>query len=236
MTALIDWKNNACGHKMIASFSGGKDSVLALYKAMKVGEAIGLIVMLEEEGKRSRSHGMPPELIRAQAKSIGLPVYTAATSWTDYEQVFISLLKKAKIKGAEMLVTGDLDMPAHGCWHEKVTKNAGLKLGMPLWEMNHREAVEEFINLGFVTIIVTVNLSLGMQENDLGRMLTHEYVKELEARGIDPCGEGGEFHTTVIDGPIFKYPIPVRKCEIIKDGEYAFLPLELDQMSDADAL
>ncbi|MER2120303.1 MAG: diphthine--ammonia ligase [Solibacillus sp.] len=228
MAELMDWKNSAHGQKFIASFSGGKDSALALYKAMMVGEAVGLIVMLEEEGKRSRSHGMPPELIHAQARSIGLPVYTAAASWRDYEKVFIRLLEKAKNQGSEVLVTGDLDMPAHGCWHEKVTKYAGLKLGMPLWEMNHHEAVEEFINLGFVTIIVTVNLSLGMREDDLGRTLTHEYVKELEARGIDPCGEGGEFHTTVLDGPIFKHPIPVRKCEIFKDGEYAFLPLELD--------
>ena len=140
----------------------------------------------------------------------------------------MNLLEKAKSQGAEVLVTGDLDMPAHGCWHEKVAKNAGLKLGMPLWEMGHREAVEEFINLGFVTIIVTVNLALGMREDDLGRILTYEYVKELEARGVDPCGEGGEFHTTVIDGPIFKHPVSVRKCEIMKDGEYAFLPLELD--------
>ncbi|MCT4477798.1 ATPase [Bacillus sp. BA3] len=236
MSELIDWKNSARGHKFIASFSGGKDSVLALYKAMKIGEAVGLIVMLEEEGKRSRSHGMPPELIHAQAESIGLPVYTAAASWTDYEKVFMHLLENAKNQGAEVLVTGDLDMPAHGCWHDKVTKNAGLKLGMPLWEMNHREAVEEFMNLGFVTIIVTVNLSLGMTEDDLGRTLTHEYVKELEARGIDPCGEGGEFHTTVIDGPIFKQPITVRKCEIIKDGEYAFLPLELDKMTNMSTL
>lgn len=227
----MDWKNSAHGHKFITSFSGGKDSVLALYKAMQIGEAIGLIVMLEEEGKSSRSHGMPPELIHAQATSIGLPVYTAASSWADYEKVFMNLLEKAKNQGAEVLVTGDLDMPAHGCWHEKVTKNSGLKLGMPLWEMDHREAVEAFINLGFVTIIVTVNLSLGMREDDLGRTLTHEYVKELEARGIDPCGEGGEFHTTVIDGPLFKYPIQVHKCEIVKNGEYAFLPLELDQMA-----
>ncbi|UPW81260.1 diphthine--ammonia ligase [Lysinibacillus sp. Ag94] len=228
MAELMDWKNNTRGQKFIASFSGGKDSVLALYKAMKDGEALGLIVMLEEEGERSRSHGMPPELIHAQAKSIGLPVYTAAASWTEYEMVFMRLLEKAKNQGAEVLVTGDLDMPEHGCWHDKVTKNAGLKLGMPLWEMDHREAVEEFINLGFVTIIVTVNLSLGMREEDLGRTLTYEYIKELEARGIDPCGEGGEFHTTVLDGPIFKQPIPVRKCAMIRNGEYAFLPLELD--------
>ncbi|WP_212979477.1 diphthine--ammonia ligase [Paenibacillus azoreducens] len=231
MTEDMNWKNGACGHKFIASFSGGKDSVLALYKAMQVGEAVGLIIMLEEEGKRSRSHGMPPEIIRAQAESVGLPVYTGAASWTDYESVFTGLLKQAKNKGAEALVTGDLDMPAHGCWHDKVTKNAGLKLGMPLWEMDHLEAVQEFINLGFVTMLVTVNLSLGMKEEDLGRVLTHEFVEELQARGIDPCGEGGEFHTTVIDGPIFKHPITVRKCEIVRDGDYAFLPLELDRMA-----
>lgn len=180
MEELPDWKNGARGQKFITSFSGGKDSVLALFKAMNVGEAVGLIVMLEEEGKRSRSHGMSPEFIHAQAKSIGLPIYTSASSWKDYEKVFIRLLEAAKNQGAEVLVTGDLDMPAHGCWHDKVTKEVGLKLGMPLWEMNLRAAVEEFINLGFITVIVTVNLSLGMREDDLGRTLTHEYSRSLK--------------------------------------------------------
>ncbi|GMK46840.1 ATPase [Paenibacillus glycanilyticus] len=227
MKETVNWKNGAHGHKFIASFSGGKDSTLALYKSMQVGEPIGLIVMMEEEGKRSRSHGMPPKLIRAQAESIGLPVYTAAASWKDYEKEFIALLKQAKHEGAEALVTGDLDMPVQDCWHDKVTQIAGLKLGMPLWQMDHLEAVEEFVNLGFISVVVTVNLSLGMKEEDLGRVLTHDYIQELLARGIDPCGEGGEFHTTVIDGPLFKYPIPIRKGSIVRNGEYAFLPLEL---------
>ncbi|WP_170312285.1 diphthine--ammonia ligase [Paenibacillus sacheonensis] len=221
------WRTGANGRKFIASFSGGKDSVLALYKSMKVGDAIGLIVMMEEEGKRSRSHGMPPELIRAQAESIGLPVYAAAASWDDYEREFMALLERAGRQGAEALVTGDLDMPVDNCWHDKVTRNAGLHLGMPLWEMDHLEAVSEFIDLGFIATLVTVNLSLGMWEEDLGRTLTRDYVKELQARGIDPCGEGGEFHTTVTDGPLFNHPIPVRQGSIVRTGEYAFLPLEL---------
>lgn len=225
----MDWKTNAQGHKFIASFSGGKDSMLALYKSMRVGEAVGLIVMLEEEGNRSRSHGMPPKLIQAQANSIGLPVFTAAASWENYEQVFISLLEQVKQQGAEVLVTGDLDMPAHGCWHDKVTHIAGLKLSMPLWEMDHREAVEEFIRLGFISVVVTVNLSLGMREEDLGRAISYEFVQELIERGVDPCGEGGEFHTTVINGPLFQYPLPIRKGDIIRKDEYAFLPLELDE-------
>lgn len=230
MDTVRNWKNGADGRKFIASFSGGKDSVLALYKAMKVGEALGLIVMLEEEGKRSRSHGMPPEIIHAQAEAIGLPVYKASASWADYEEVFINLLENAKHQGAEVLVTGDLDMTAHGCWQDEVSSKVGLNLGMPLWQMDHRETVEEFINLGFISILVTVNLSLNMREDDLGRILTLAYVEELVARGIDPCGEGGEFHTTVIDGPLFKHRIPVRQCDIIRHGEYAFLPLELDQI------
>ncbi|WP_068779560.1 diphthine--ammonia ligase [Paenibacillus sp. GM2] len=229
MSEAINWKHGAVGHKFVASYSGGKDSTLALYKAMQAGEAVGLIMMLEEEGKRSRSHGMPPEIIQAQAESIALPIFTAATSWEDYERNFMRLLAEAKHQGAEVLVTGDLDVPVEDCWHDRVTRNAGLGLGMPLWEMDHRDAVEEFINLGFVTMLVTVNLELGMSEDDLGRILTQEYVDELVARGIDPCGEGGEFHTTVIDGPLFKHPIPIRKCGILRDGKYAFLPLELEQ-------
>ncbi|MCU4387889.1 Dph6-related ATP pyrophosphatase [Acinetobacter haemolyticus] len=224
------WKNNATNSRSVVSFSGGKDSSLALYHAMQTGTVIGLIVMLEEQGQRSRSHAMPLDIIHAQANAIGLPVFMASSSWADYETKFIELLEQAKQQNAEVLVTGDLDMPEHGCWHDRVTQQVGLKLGMPLWLHPHREVVEEFINLGFQSVIVTVNLKLGMKIEDLGKTLTLEYIQELENRGIDPCGEGGEFHTTVIDGPIFNKAIPVRRGDIVYHEEYAFLPLELDQI------
>lgn len=224
------WKTNAHNRPSIVSFSGGKDSSLALYHAMQTGNVIGLIVMLEEQGQRSRSHAMPLDIIRAQAQAIGLPVFMASSSWNDYENKFINLLNEAKQKGAEVLVTGDLDMPEQGCWHDRVTKTVGLKLGMPLWLRPHREVVEEFIQLGFQSVVVTVNLKLGMKVEDLGQVLSLEYIQELENRGIDPCGEGGEFHTTVIDGPIFNKAIPVRKLDIVYHEEYAFLSLELDQI------
>ncbi|MEI1696186.1 diphthine--ammonia ligase [Acinetobacter baumannii] len=224
------WKTNAHNRPSIVSFSGGKDSSLALYHAMQTGNVIGLIVMLEEQGQRSRSHAMPLDIIRAQAQAIGLPVFMASSSWNDYENKFINLLNEAKQKGAEVLVTGDLDMPEHGCWHDRVTQTVGLKLGISLWLRPHREVVEEFIQLGFQSVVVTVNLKLGMKVEDLGQVLSLEYIQELENRGIDPCGEGGEFHTTVIDGPIFNKAIPVRKLDIVYHEEYAFLPLELDQI------
>ncbi len=221
-------ENQCYRRRSIVSFSGGKDSSLALYHTMQTGVAVGLIVMLEEQGQRSRSHAMPLDIIHAQANAVGLPVFMASSSWADYENKFIALLDQAKQQGAEVLVTGDLDMPEHGCWHDRVTQQVGLKLGMPLWLRPHREVVEEFINLGFRSVIVTVNLKLGMKVEDLGKTLTLDYIQELENRGVDPCGEGGEFHTTVIDGPIFNKAIPVRHGDIVYHEEYAFLTLELE--------
>jgi diphthine-ammonia ligase len=225
------WKTNATQQKFIVSYSGGKDSTLALYHAMQVGKAIGLIVMLEEQGLRSRSHAMSMEIIQAQANALGLPIITASSSWNDYEAEFLKLLADAKQQGADVLVTGDLDMPEHGCWHDRITQQAGLKLCMPLWQRPHREVIEEFIQLGFKTMIVTVNLDLGMKVDDLGKVLTLDYIQELENRGIDPCGEGGEFHSTVIDGPLFTAPIAVRKGDILYHENYAFLALELESNS-----
>ena len=225
------WKSNATQQKFIVSYSGGKDSTLALYHAMQVGKAIGLIVMLEEQGLRSRSHAMSMEIIQAQANALGLPIITASSSWNDYETEFLKLLANAKQQGADVLVTGDLDMPEHGCWHDRITQQAGLKLCMPLWQRPHRKVIEEFIQLGFKTIIVTVNLDLGMKVDDLGKILTLDYIQELEDRGIDPCGEGGEFHSTVIDGPLFTVPIAVRKGDILYHENYAFLTLELESNS-----
>ncbi len=222
------WKTMAPGQKFVASYSGGKDSTLALYHALKMGQAAGLIAMLEEHGQRSRSHAMPLEIIHAQAQALGLPILLASASWQSYEAEFLKMLSEARQLGAEVLVNGDLDMPEHGCWHEKVAAQAGLQLCMPLWQRPHLEVIQEFIQLGFQTMLVTVNLKLGMTAADLGRIMTLDYVDELLRRGIDPCGEGGEFHTTVLDGPLFKKPISVRQGEILYHGDYAFLALELE--------
>lgn len=221
------WIDGAKGKTFIASYSGGKDSSLALYKAMQEGTALGIIVMMEETGTRTRAHSLIPEVLKAQAEAIGVPLYTGAATWEGYEEVFVKLLQDAKEKGAEVLVTGDIDVPEHECWHERVTSSVGLGLGMPLWQRGHKEVVEEFINLGFITKVVTVNLTKGMKEEDLGRVLTLDYMRELEERGIDPCGEAGEFHTTVIGGPLFKEALKVKHGEVTSKGDYMYLTLEL---------
>ena len=226
---LVEWNTNAQGQKFVASYSGGKDSSLALYQAMQMGEAVALIVMLEEQGLKSRSHGMSLDIIHAQAKAIGLPIFTASATWQEYESHFIQLLQKAQALGAETLVTGDIDLLAHAEWNQSVCDKSQLSLCMPLWQRPRLEIVQEFISLGFQSIIVTVNLNLGMQVEDLGQVLTLDYIQQLVDRGIDPCGEAGEFHTTVIDGPIFQHALNIAKGDILYHENYAFLPLELEQ-------
>lgn len=108
------WKTNATQRKFIVSYSGGKDSTLALYHAKKMGQCLGLIVMLEEQGQRSRSHAMPMDIIYAQAKALDLPVLCTRSSWQNYETKFLELLHQVKQQEVEVLVTGDLDMPEHG--------------------------------------------------------------------------------------------------------------------------
>lgn len=226
---LTQWNTRAQNRKFVASYSGGKDSSLAFYQAMQIGEPVVLIVMLEEQGLKSHSHGMSLDIIHAQAKAIGLPIYTTSATWQDYENQFIQLLRKAQALGAESLVTGDIDLKAHAEWNQSVCDKSKLSLCMPLWQRPRSDIVHELIQLGFQSLIVTVNLNLGMTVEDLGQVLSLEYVNELVARGIDPCGEAGEFHTTVIDGPIFKHPLSVVKGDILYHENYAFLPLELEQ-------
>jgi len=224
-----EWNTNAQCQKFVASYSGGKDSSLALYKAMQMGQPVALIVMLEEQGLKSRSHGMSLDIIHAQANAIGLPIFTASATWQDYESHFIQLLQKAQALGAETLVTGDIDLMAHAEWNQSVCDKSQLSLCMPLWQRPRLDIVREFIALGFQSIIVTVNLNLGMKTEDLGQILTLEYIQQLVERGIDPCGEAGEFHTTVIDGPIFKHALGIVKGDILYHENYAFLPLKLEQ-------
>lgn len=214
--------------KCIVSYSGGKDSSLALYYALQHNHPIALMVMLEEQGLRSRSHAMPLEIIHAQAAAIGLPILKASATWPNYETAFVDLLAQAKQLGAEVLVTGDIDLIAHAEWNQSVCDRSDLKLYMPLWQKPRLEIVHELIALGFECMIVTVNLNLGMRVEDLGQILTLDFVEELLFRNIDPCGEAGEFHTTVINAPIFKTPLLVRKGDILYQENYAFLALELN--------
>jgi diphthine-ammonia ligase len=213
--------------RFFCSWSGGKDSCLALYRTIKAGNSCAsLLTMIDETGDRSRSHGLSPVALTAQADSLGIPLKTASTTWDSYENTFKTHISEFIKDGIINGVFGDIDLLPHRQWVERVCGEAGITAHLPLWQANRRALVTEFVSAGFKAIIVVVNTSK-MPDRFLGRTIDIELITELEAVGVDACGENGEFHTFVYDGPIFKKPLKFSQSNIIKQNEYVFLPLNV---------
>lgn len=195
------------GEKFVTSWSGGKDSALAFHRARRAGGVpLAVINMLDEAGGRSRSHGLRPEILEAQASALGVPLRAGRASWATYESEFTALLKGAASDGATSAVFGDIDLAAHRDWEEKICAAAGLRAALPLWLEPRRALVDELLGLGFRAVIVAVKED-ALPARLLGRTLDAELVAEIERLGADACGENGEYHTVLVDGPDFAQPI-----------------------------
>jgi diphthine-ammonia ligase len=191
------------------SWSGGKDSCLALHRTIAVGGKLTcLVTMLTEDGYRSRSHGLAREVLEAQAAAIGVPLLTASATWDNYESSFVALLRRAKELGATTAVFGDIDIPRHREWEENVCRQAGLSAVLPLWQTDRLKLLDEWWSAGFEARIVVARDYL-VDRRYLGRILDRQVAEELAATGIDPCGENGEFHTLVTAGPRFRQPVQI---------------------------
>ncbi|WKA58982.1 diphthine--ammonia ligase [Planococcus shenhongbingii] len=211
----------------VMSWSGGKDSALAYYRAVMDGHVpVALFTMFEEDGSKSRSHGLPLEVMEAQAVRMGLPLMIGKASWAEYEKEFIEHLKIFKAQGIEMGVYGDIDLEDHLLWIQKVSAEAGMEVNHPLWQEPRKDLLKELIEEGFKAVITVVDTTR-LDEVFLGRAFTHELIEELEALGIDACGEEGEFHTIIIDGPIFIEPVPVEFGKKLEAGHYRILEVKL---------
>jgi uncharacterized protein (TIGR00290 family) len=209
------------------SWSGGKDSALAYYRAVMEGHVpVALFTMFEKDGSKSRSHGLPLEVMEAQAERMGLPLVIGKADWAGYEQEFIDQLKGFRKEGIQMGVYGDIDLDDHLKWIEKVSAVAGMKLLHPLWQEPRKALLQELVDEGFKAVITVVDTER-VDERFLGREFTHGLIEELEALGIDACGEEGEFHTVIIDGPIFVEPVPIVFGEKLKADRYRVLEVKL---------
>jgi uncharacterized protein (TIGR00290 family) len=212
---IRDERNTA----IYCSWSGGKDSSLALNLAIRACAEPGLLVtMLTEGGERSRSHGLRRELLEAQARAIGVPIAFAATTWDDYEESLTAELVAARERGLHHGVFGDIDIDAHREWVERVAAAAGTVAVHPLWQRDRAELMHELLDLGFRAVVVAVRdgvLSTAM----LGKTIDAAMLGEFERAGVDLAGENGEFHTCVVDGPIFTRPVEVERGEVVlRDG------------------
>jgi uncharacterized protein (TIGR00290 family) len=193
----------------LCSFSGGKDSSLALWRAMQADYDVRtLLVMFEESGERSRSHAIPRSLIHAQANALGLNVVVREASWKTYEAVFIETLRELRACGHEIAVFGDIDLQAHRDWEEKVCAQADIKPVLPLWHQDRRQLAREVLDAGFRARVVCTD-SRYLSDEFCGREYDAQFIADLPAN-VDACGENGEFHTFVFDGPCFNHPIAHR--------------------------
>ncbi|PNY81061.1 adenosine nucleotide hydrolase [Deinococcus koreensis] len=191
----------------VTSWSGGKDSALAYHRATRAGgRPLAILTVLDENGERTRSHGLRPEVMRAQADALGVPLWTARASWAAYEAEFTALLARAARAGASRAVFGDIDLQAHRDWEEGVCARAGLEPHLPLWLEDRRPLVDDLLRLGFRALIVAVRED-ALPTDLLGRELDAPLVREIEALGADACGENGEYHTVLVNGPDFRNPL-----------------------------
>ena len=212
-------------NKFVMSFSGGKDSTLALYRMIKKGyEPVALLTTLKKDANKSWRHGINNKLLEQVSASLRIPLLKVECDVCEYEKEFEKILMKSKELGANMCAFGDIDIEEHKTWDTERCKKAGLEASFPLWQEDRESLVYEFIESGFTTIIKTVNLDY-LDESFLGRKLTKEVVSEIKSTGADACGENGEYHTFVIDGPLFKEKISFKNKEIVIERNYGHLDI-----------
>jgi len=200
------------------SWSGGKDSLAALAAARNDLDVVAALTMFDEAGTRSRSHGLRPAIITAQAQSLGLRPVSACCSWPTYDRSFAAALASLAREGITHVVFGDLVYAEHRAWAEARCAEAGVTAVEPLFGRPTGELFDEFIASAATALMVTIR-EPWLDETWLGRPLAADMKPVFIERGIDPCGERGEYHTAVVDGPAFAHPVRVRPGERVRHGE-----------------
>jgi len=201
------------------SWSGGKDSCLAFEKTRAQFDVVCALTMINEDGTRSRSHGLRPEVLEAQTRAAGLEWMQRRCSWAEYEDAFVDALQEAARRGVTHLVCGDIIYPEHKAWVERQCSNAGLTAVEPLWGRSTLDLYQEFLALGAVARMVSLD-SRKLGPEWLFRQLDRECLSEFSRLGIDPCGENGEYHTLVTDSPAFATPVCVTPGERVLSSSY----------------
>lgn len=210
--------------KAFCSWSGGKESAMAFYEAERSGVTIGrLLNMVTEDGEHSRTHGLSSMILREQSDAIRIPLSQQKATWDTYEKEFKKAVSAIKDEGIYTGVFGDIDMIEHREWVERVCSETGVNPMLPLWLREREDLITGFIDAGFKAVVVATDARY-MGEEWLGRTIDSKFVKDLKAFGkVDLCGEKGEYHSFVYDGPIFKRPVEFRVDGKVLNGDYWFL-------------
>jgi uncharacterized protein (TIGR00290 family) len=205
--------------KALFNWSSGKDSALALYKTLQNPEIEinCLLTSVNSQYQRISMHGVRVELLHQQAESIGLPLeimeIPEMPTMEVYEAVMNETLNKLKNQGITHSIFGDIFLEDLRKYREDKLATIGFKGVFPLWKTPTIDLINEFINLGFKTIVVCVNEKY-LDQSFVGRVIDQNFITDLPD-DVDVCGENGEFHTFTFDGPIFSKPIDFEIGEIV---------------------
>ena len=197
--------------KAIFNWSGGKDSAIALYHILnnKEYDVSTLLTSVNEKFKRISMHGVRTELLDEQAKQLNIPLHKLQVpempTMETYDALMHQTLSQLKKDSIDYSIFGDIFLEDLKKYREDQLAKVGMKGIFPIWKRPTKELVKEFIDLGFKTITVCVNDKY-LDQSFVGRIIDEKFLKELP-ENVDPCGENGEFHTFVSDGPIFENPI-----------------------------
>ena len=213
----------------LLSWSGGKDSARTLYEIQEAGafSVVALLSTVTEDYDRVSMHGVRRELLERQAKAVGLPLeeifIPKDASNREYEARMKLVLERYCREGVTSVAFGDIFLEDLRVYREKNLAQLGMRGIFPIWKKDTTELAKSFVELGFKAVIVCVD-SRHLDESFAGKMFDSELLQRLPA-GVDPCGENGEFHSFVVDGPNFHETIMIRLGETVRRGGFWFSDL-----------
>lgn len=211
--------------RVVVAWSGGKDSVMAMHRILseRAHMVMGLLTTFTEGYDRVTMHGVRRSLVRLQAERLGYPLYEvfipAKCDMETYGKIMSKTMMELKLRGVEGVVFGDIFLEDVRRYREENLSKVGIRPLFPLWGMDAGRLLEEFMELGFRAVVVCVD-SRVLGPEFVGRELDKRFLESLP-KGVDPCGENGEYHTFVYDGPIFRRRIVFKVGEtVLRDGFY----------------
>lgn len=203
------------------SWSSGKDSAFALHAARAEGLTVtGLLTTTDAGADRVPVHGTPPALVQAQAAALGLPWHAVALPWPCPNDVYRDRVRSALVDaGVDAVVFGDLFLADIRAYREELLAGSGVTPVFPLWGRDTAGLAAEMVDAGVRAVVTAVDLAQA-PAGLAGRWFDRELLDGLPA-AVDPCGERGEFHTFVVDGPGFAAPVDVAVDRVEVDGGFA---------------
>jgi diphthine-ammonia ligase len=203
----------------LASWSGGKDSCLACYLAIRKGLKISNLIHFD---RPNNLHGVDPGMIRVQAELAEIPIVQQRVLSEEFEQEFKKTVGTLARNGAKGMVFGDIYLEPHKKWVDRVCGELGIEPIEPLWGIKTERIIQDFLAAGFETIVASGDQKL-IDKKYIGRKMDHEFIEYLRSEKLDVCGESGEFHTFVTGGPLFQGKIHITDAEVIGRDGFWFL-------------